>query len=97
MAMTFKEVIEKIGEREFRVELDNGQWLAVSCWTDDEEVLAWPATFSVSTSWGEIGQYDNLHGELDAALYGLIKQLEMALPGTTWRYDAPNASMEQPE
>ena len=94
---TYKEVIELIGNREFAVDLDDGNKLTASCWTDDPEVLGWPAAFDVSASWGDgsIGNYDNLKGELDIPLMRLADEIEKAIPGLSLVYNALNGQLEQ--
>jgi len=91
MSKTFREVIEACGEDfEPTVTLDDGSTISAACWTDDEEVLAWPARFDVATSLDRgngtaIGRYDNLHGELDGALNILCKQIGDKVGGE-WFY-----------
>ncbi|MBQ5795523.1 MAG: hypothetical protein IIW14_05970 [Kiritimatiellae bacterium] len=97
---TFKEVIDLIGNREFAIELDGGKTLTAYCWTDDPEVLEWPATFDVVASWrddGSIGMYDNLKGELDIPIMRLADEIGKAVPGIKLLYSDPDGYFEQPK
>lgn len=93
--ITFREVIAKLGnENKFTVELPDGGTIEAYCWTDDPEVLEWPATFSVAPSWGEMGAA-NRKGELDVYLWTLCEKIEAALPGTKWGYAPADESIVQ--
>ena len=94
---TYKEVMDLLGDREFTIGLDDGNLLTARCWTDDPEVMSWPASFDVSASWGDgrIGQYDNLKGELDIPIMRLADEIEKAMPGIRLYYDPADQELQQ--
>lgn len=104
---TFKDVLaENDGKApEFTVKLadftgrqaDEGLTIAAFCWTDDPAMLDHPALFNVDASWqseGGIGSHDNLHGELDAPIMALAKQISVKFGGE-WLYDAADSTLVQ--
>ena len=97
---TFREVLAEIGdENEFRVDLEDGAYITASCCTDDPEVMDWPATFDVVASWsvdGQVGRYDNLHGELEPYIESIIDMISDNLGGR-WHYDAADGTIAQIE
>lgn len=97
MRLTFRQVIEKLGGvRTFTQEMSNGQSLEAFCWTDDPEMLDMPATFDIRGSWGEIGRYDNLNGELDIDIMCLADKIRAAIPEIGQLvYNPPDGLLEQ--
>lgn len=92
---TFREVIELLGERQFVWDFGDGSMLRASCWTDDPAVLDSPAAFDVRASWGRIGRFDNLRGELDRPLMHLAHDIEQAVPGIVLSYDPADCQFVQ--
>ena len=104
---TFKDVLAANDGKalEFTVKLadytgrqaDEEKTVAAFCWTDDPGMLDSPAVFALDASWqseGGIGSHDNLHGELDAPIMALIKQIAAKFGGE-WLYDAADSTLVQ--
>lgn len=76
---------------------DEEKIVAASCCASDPELLDSPAVFALDASWqseGGIGAHDNLHGELDAPIMALIKQISAKFGGE-WLYDAADSTLVQ--
>jgi len=91
---TYKEIMA-ISTDALSVELGNGLKIEASCYTDDPEVLEWPAEFSIRPNWNdEIGMFDNHHGELDSSLMELADKIS-AVYGGKWVLDGYQGFVEQ--
>lgn len=103
---TYRQVIEANGGEPAEVEVELGEYtgkdadkgltLKAWCFTDDDDLLDSAAAFDISTSWGDIGRYDNMHGELDGALCALANKVAAKFGGD-WRYDAADGMFYQAE
>lgn len=89
---TFRQIIEANHGEPLEISTieESGLKVTASCWTDDPEVMDWPASFDVSADW-EI----TCHSPVSDAAICYLHDLIVAEVGGDWCYDPADLAFKQ--